>query len=99
MWGQNAHLIEGEEDEEETIALNKGPREAKNYAWKRWRQPDGDSSNHPQDRKGARYRRNCIDSRRREESRRVEKGKGCTTFSRKRWSCPRIIVASQGTPH
>ena len=26
--------------------------------------------------------------------RRVEKGKGCTTYSRKRWSCPRIIVAS-----
>ena len=33
------------------------------------------------------------------KSRRVEKGKGCTTYSRKRWSCQRIIVASQGTPH
>ena len=37
MWGQNAHLIEGEEDEEETSALNKRLREAKNHAWKRWR--------------------------------------------------------------
>ena len=34
-----------------------------------------------------------------EKNRGVEKGKGCTTYSRKRWSCPRIIVASQGTPH
>ena len=37
MWGQNAHPIEGEEDEEETSALNKWLREAKNHAWKRWR--------------------------------------------------------------
>ncbi|XP_068690431.1 uncharacterized protein [Montipora foliosa] len=37
MWGQNAHPIEGEEDEEETSALNKRLREAKNHAWKRWR--------------------------------------------------------------
>ncbi|XP_068714274.1 uncharacterized protein [Montipora foliosa] len=36
MWGQNAHPIEGE-DEEETSALNKRLREAKNHAWKRWR--------------------------------------------------------------
>ena len=35
--GQNAHPIEGEEDEEETSALNKRLREAKNHAWKRWR--------------------------------------------------------------
>ena len=32
MWGQNAHPIEGEEDEEETSALNKRLREAKNHA-------------------------------------------------------------------
>ena len=38
MWGQNAYPIEGEEDEEETSALNKRLREAKNYTWKRWRQ-------------------------------------------------------------
>ena len=38
-------------------------------------QPNGDSSNHPQDRKGTRHRKNCIDSRRREKSRRLEKGK------------------------
>ena len=38
MWGQNANPIEGEEDEEETSALNKRLREAKNYTWKRWRQ-------------------------------------------------------------
>ena len=37
MWGQNAHPIEGEKDEEETSALNKRLREAKNHAWKRWR--------------------------------------------------------------
>ena len=36
MWGQNAHPIEGEDDEE-TSALNKRLREAKNHAWKRWR--------------------------------------------------------------
>ena len=36
MWGQNAHPIEGEEDEEETSALNKRLREAKNHA-ERWR--------------------------------------------------------------
>ena len=36
-------------------------------------------------------------SRRREKSRRVEKGKGCTSYSRERWSCQRIIVASQRT--
>ena len=36
-WGQNAHPIEGEEDEEETSPLNKRLREAKNHAWKRWR--------------------------------------------------------------
>ena len=34
-----------------------------------------------------------------EKNQGVEKGKGCTTYSRKRWSCPRIIVASQGTRH
>ena len=33
----NAHPIEGKEDEEETSALNKRLREAKNHAWKRWR--------------------------------------------------------------
>ena len=37
MWGQNAHPIEGEEDEEEISALNKRLREAKNHVWKRWR--------------------------------------------------------------
>ena len=37
MWGQNANPIEGEGDEEETSALNRRLREAKNYAWKRWR--------------------------------------------------------------
>ena len=39
MWGQNAHPIEGEEDEEDTSALSKCKRlrEAKNHAWKRWR--------------------------------------------------------------
>ena len=37
IWGQNAHPIEGEEDEEETSVLNKRLREAKNHAWKRWR--------------------------------------------------------------
>ena len=37
MWGQNAHPIEGEEDEEETSALSKRLKEAKNHAWKRWR--------------------------------------------------------------
>ena len=52
MWGQNANPIEGEEDEEETSALNKRLREAKNYTWKRWRQeyvhsPNGESPNHP----------------------------------------------------
>ena len=35
--GQNVHPIEGEEDEEETSALNKRLREAKNHVWKRWR--------------------------------------------------------------
>ena len=38
MWGQNANPIEGEEDEEETSALNKRLKEAKNHACKRWRQ-------------------------------------------------------------
>ena len=37
MWGQNAHPLEGEEDEDETSALNKRLKETKNYAWKRWR--------------------------------------------------------------
>ena len=37
MRGQNAHPIEGEEDEEETSAFSKRLREAKNHAWKRWR--------------------------------------------------------------
>ena len=37
MWGQNAHANEGEEDEEETSALNKRLREAKNHAWNSWR--------------------------------------------------------------
>ena len=37
MWGQNAHANEGEEDEEETSALNKRLREAKNHAWSSWR--------------------------------------------------------------
>ena len=37
MRGQNAHPIEAEKDEEETSALNKRLREAKNHAWKRWR--------------------------------------------------------------
>ena len=37
MWGQNAHADEGEEDEEETSALNKRLREAKNHAWNSWR--------------------------------------------------------------
>ena len=37
MWGQIAHPIEGEEDEEETFALNKRLREDENHAWKRWR--------------------------------------------------------------
>ena len=37
MWGQIAHPIKGEEDEEETCALNKRLREAKNHAWKRLR--------------------------------------------------------------
>ena len=104
MWGQNAHLIEGEEDEEETSALNKRLREAKNHAWKRWRHEYVHSlmETHRITRKTAKVpdnRRNCIDSHRREKSRRVEKGKGRTTYSRKRWCCPRIIVASQGTPH
>ena len=35
--GQNAHPIEGEEDEKETSALSKRLKEAKNHAWKRWR--------------------------------------------------------------
>ena len=38
MWGQNVYPIVGEEDEQETSALNKLLREAKNYTWKRWRQ-------------------------------------------------------------
>ena len=38
-------------------------------------------------------------SRRREKSRRVEKGKGCALYSRERWNCSRIIVASQRTRH
>ena len=33
MWGQNAHANEGEE----TSALNKRLREAKNHAWNSWR--------------------------------------------------------------
>ena len=37
MWGQNAHPIDGREDEEETSAVNKRLREAKNHSWKRWR--------------------------------------------------------------
>jgi len=37
MWGQNAHASEVEEDEEETSALNKQLREAKNHAWNSWR--------------------------------------------------------------
>ena len=37
MWGQNAHPIEGREDEEETSAVKKRQREAKNHACKRWR--------------------------------------------------------------
>ena len=37
MWGQNAHPLEGEEDEDETSALNKRLKETKNHAWKRWR--------------------------------------------------------------
>ena len=37
MWGQNAHANEGEEDEEETSALNKRLRETKNRAWNSWR--------------------------------------------------------------
>ncbi|XP_073231810.1 uncharacterized protein [Porites lutea] len=38
MWGQNANPIEGEGGEEETSALNKRLREAKNHTLKRWRQ-------------------------------------------------------------
>ena len=37
MWGQNAHPLEGEEDEDETSALNKRLKETTNHAWKRWR--------------------------------------------------------------
>ena len=37
MWGQNAHPIVGEENEEETSAQNKQLREVENHAWKRWR--------------------------------------------------------------
>ena len=37
LQGQNAHPIEGEEDDEGTSAPNKRLREAKNHAWKRWR--------------------------------------------------------------
>ena len=95
MWGQNAHPIERAEDEEETSALNKRLREAKNHAWKRWRHEYVHSlmETHRITRKIAKVPDVG------EKSRRVKKGKGCTTYSRKRWSCPRIIVASQGTPH
>ena len=37
MWRQNAHPIEGREDEEERSAVNKRLREAINHACKRWR--------------------------------------------------------------
>ena len=37
MWGQNAHPLEGEDDEDETSALNKQLKETENHAWKRWR--------------------------------------------------------------
>ena len=101
MWGQNAHPIVGEEDEEETSAQNKQLREVKNHAWKRWRHEYIHSlmETHRLTRKTAKVP--DIDSRRREKSRRVEKGKNCTSFiySRKRWSCPRSIIASEGPLH
>ena len=104
MWGQNAHPIEGEEDEDETSALNKRLREAKNHAWKRWRHEYVHSlmETHRITRKTAKVpdiAKIVLIVTDEEKSRRVEKGKGRTTYSRKRWSCPRIVIASQGTPH
>ena len=102
-WGQNAHSIEGEEDEEETSALNKRLREAKNHAWKRWRNEYVHSlMETPRiSCKAAKVPdiRKIVLIVADEKNRGVEKGKGCMTYSRKRWSCPRIIVASQGTLH
>ena len=37
MWGQNAHPLEEDEDEDEISALNKRLKETKNHAWRRWR--------------------------------------------------------------
>ena len=103
MWGQTAHPIKGEEDEDETCALNKRLREAKNHAWKRWRHEYAHSlmKTHRITRKTLKVPDigEIVLIVADEKNQGVEKGKGCTTYSRKRWSCPRTIVASQGTRH